>query len=166
MRLDSVSERRSRTFATDSALSGAGSAEHAQERFAVGTDASSYMPHRGVGRRAIEAAHKARGHFGGETPVVPLYVAWVRAIDPDNPHAVERSGARSRASKRREGQRGGDRHCCKAPSAKRRASQTPCVASPQSQCYAETQQTASAWTGLGEAHVADRPHQRQSASVR
>src|ERR1700677_606052 len=88
MSLDSVFERRSRTLVGD--IDGPGSAEHGQERSAVGADASSYMPHRGVGRRAIEAAHETGGHFGRKAPVVAFDVADTRTINLDGPNAVER----------------------------------------------------------------------------
>ena len=98
MSVDSVSERRSRPLVAARDLFGPGSAKHGQERFAVGADASSYMSHRGVGRRAIEAAHKAGGHFGRKAPVVAFDVADTRTIDLDSPDAVERPAAASARS--------------------------------------------------------------------
>src|ERR1700677_4896587 len=114
MSLDSVFERRSRTLVGD--IDGPGSAEHRQERSAVGVDASGYMSHRRAGLRAIEAAHKAGGHFGRKAPAVAFDLADTRTINLDSPNAVERPGARERALDWREAQADAARRCSKAPS--------------------------------------------------
>src|ERR1700733_12647204 len=163
MSLDSVFERRSRTLVDD--IAGPGSAEHRQERSAIGVDASGYMSHRGAGLRAIEAAHKAGGHFGRKAPSVAFDVADTRTINLDSPNAVERPGTRKSALDWREGQGDADCRCSKAPSVAhlkppvwRRLSRD---AMPR-----RSKPPALGRLGLRGAHVADRSHKRQSAAVR
>src|SRR5580698_1275198 len=110
MSVDGVSERRSWPFVADRELFGPGSTEHGQTRSAIRADVSSDMSHRGVGRRAIKAAHETGGYFGRKAPAVALDIADARAIDLDSPNTVKRARARGEPRFReRDGQGDADR---------------------------------------------------------